>query len=100
MDSIDPNSVPINPPEHRGTRHGENKFRKTNELYWIETHSQHPLTRGYPGKGRCRCVDPGAIVEEKFQHQYPIFKKREMRTQNNSESLVHINVCRKPKSTV
>jgi len=29
-----------------------------------------------------------------------IFKKRVMRSQNNSDSLVHINVRRKPKSTV
>jgi predicted O-linked N-acetylglucosamine transferase (SPINDLY family) len=45
-------------------------------------------------------VDPGANVEEKFSINHPIFKKREMRTQNNSQSLVHTNVRKKPKPTV
>jgi len=34
-----------------------------------------PLTRGCLGKGQSRRVDPGANVEEKFQHQSPDFQK-------------------------
>jgi len=38
--------------------------------------------------------------KKNFSINHPIFKKRGMRTQNNSESLIHINVRRKPRSTV
>jgi len=34
-----------------------------------------PLTGECLGKDRCRCVDPGAIVEEKYQHPSPDFQK-------------------------
>jgi hypothetical protein len=43
---------------------------------WGSTAPAHsPLNRGCLGKGRCGCVDPGAIVEEKFHHQSPDFQK-------------------------
>jgi hypothetical protein len=43
---------------------------------WGATSPAHsPLTRECLGKGRCRCVDPGAIVKEKSQHQSPDFQK-------------------------
>jgi hypothetical protein len=38
--------------------------------------------------------------KKNFSINQPIFKKRGMPTQNNSEALVHINVRRKPKPTV
>jgi len=38
--------------------------------------------------------------KKNFSINHPIFKKRGMTTQNTSESLVHINVRKKPKSTV
>jgi len=38
--------------------------------------------------------------KKNFSINHPIFKKRGMATQNNSESLVHINVRKKLKSTV
>jgi hypothetical protein len=50
--------------------------------------------------GPCCCVDPGAIVEGKSQHQSADFQKARDANLNNSESLAHINVQRKPKSTV
>jgi hypothetical protein len=42
----------------------------------------------------------GQLWKKNFTINHPIFKKRRMPTQNNSESLVHINVRRKPKPTV
>jgi hypothetical protein len=37
--------------------------------------AQSPSRGGCLGKGPCQIVDPGAIVEEKFQHQSPDFQK-------------------------
>jgi len=42
----------------------------------------------------------GQLWKKNFTINHPIFKKRGMPTQTNSESLVHINVRRKPKPTV
>ena len=43
---------------------------------WGSTPPAHsPLNRGCLGKGHSHCVDPGAIVEEKFQHQSLDFQK-------------------------
>jgi hypothetical protein len=38
--------------------------------------------------------------KKNFSINHPIFKKRGMATQNNSESLVHTNVRKKSKPTV
>jgi hypothetical protein len=37
--------------------------------------AQKPLTGGCLGKGQSHCVDPGANVEEQFQHQSPDLQK-------------------------
>jgi hypothetical protein len=62
MDWINLDSVKENPQSHH------NSWRST-----APAHS--PLTGGCLGKGRCGCVDPGAIVEEKFHHQSPDIQK-------------------------
>ena len=62
MDWINLASVKDNPHRHHNS--------------WGSTAPAHsPLTGGCLGKGRCGCVDPGANVEEKFQHQPPDFQK-------------------------
>jgi hypothetical protein len=62
MDSIDLDSVKENAHRHQNS--------------WGSTSPAHSsLTGGCLGKGRCRCVDPGANVEEKFQHPSPDFQK-------------------------
>ena len=65
-----------------------------------------PLAQS-PSKGGCvqvrvpaRSLILGQMWKKNFSIHQPIFKKRGMPTQNNSESLVHINVRRKPKPTV
>lgn len=65
-----------------------------------------PLAQS-PSKGGCvqvrvpaRSLILGQMWKKNFSINQPIFKKRGMPTQNNSESLVHINVRRKPKPTV
>jgi len=40
------------------------------------------------------------LWKKNFGFNYPIFKKPLMQNQNNSYSLVHINLRRQPKSTV
>jgi hypothetical protein len=62
--------------------------------------AQHPLT----GDGWIR-VDATALIlghlwKKNFSFNHPIFKKRLMRNQNNSYSLVHINLRKRPKSIV
>jgi len=62
MDWINLASVKENPHSHHNS--------------WGSTAPAHsPLTGGCLSKGRCGCVDPGAIVEEKFHHQSPDFQK-------------------------
>lgn len=65
-----------------------------------------PLAQS-PSKGGCvqvrvraRSLILGQMWKKNFSINQPIFKKRGLPTQNNSESLVHINVRRKPKPTV
>jgi len=43
---------------------------------------------------------PGQLWKENFSIHQPIFKKHGIVSQNNTESLVHINVQRKAKPTV
>jgi hypothetical protein len=61
--------------EHRETRHGENKIRKTTGLYCIEITDPKPIGGGCPGKGPGQIVDPGATVEESFKPDQPDFHK-------------------------
>jgi hypothetical protein len=42
----------------------------------------------------------GQLWKKNLSINHPIFKKRGIVSQNNTESLVHINVQRKPKPTV
>jgi len=75
LDSIDLNTVLINPPcfEKLDTVNG--KFKRQQNSTEAKPKAHCPLTGECPGKGRRRCVDPGAIVEEKFQLQLPDFQK-------------------------
>jgi hypothetical protein len=75
MDWIDLNTVLINPPcfEKLDTVNG--KFKRQQNSTEAKPKAHCPLTGECPGKGRRRCVDPGAIVEEKFQLQLPDFQK-------------------------
>ena len=41
----------------------------------LKTLAQSPSRGGCPGQGRCRSVDPGANVEEIFNHPKPDFQK-------------------------
>jgi len=75
MDSIDLNSVLINPPNIEKLDTVKGKSERQRNAAGSKPMAQHPLTGGCPGKGRCHCVDPGAIVEEKFYHQSPDFQK-------------------------
>jgi len=62
MDWIDLNSVKENPERHQNS-------------WGSKSSAPNPSTAGCLGKGRCGCVDPGAIVEEKFNHRSPNFQK-------------------------
>jgi len=75
LDSIDLNTVLINPPcfEKLDTVNG--KFKRQQNSTEAKPKAHYPLTGGCPGKGRCHCVGPGAFVEEKFQLQLPDFQK-------------------------
>jgi len=42
----------------------------------------------------------GQLWKKNLSINHPIFKKRGILSQNNTESLLHINVQRKPKPTV
>jgi len=75
MDSIDLNSVPINPPSIEKLDTVKTKSETPQNSTGSKSTAQHPLMGGCLGKGHSHCVDPGAIVEEKFQHQSPDFQK-------------------------
>jgi len=75
MDSIDLNSVPINPPSIEKLDTVKTKSERPQNSTGSKSTAQHPLRGGCLGKGRCHCVDPGANVEEKFQHQSLDFQK-------------------------
>ena len=81
------------------SRQRESKITRANKtLGEPKSLAHNPLTGGCPGKGRCHCVDPGANVEEKFQHQSPDFQKTTgCQTKTTTTCLVHINLWRKPK---
>jgi len=59
-----------------------------------------PLTRGCLVRVDATALILGQLWKENFSINHPIFKKRGMRTQNNSDSFVPIKVWTKPKSTV
>jgi len=75
MDSIDLNSVPINPPNIEKLDTVKRKSERPPNSTGSKPTAQHPLTGACLGKGHRHCVDPGAIVEEKFHHQSPDFQK-------------------------
>ena len=75
MDWIDLNTVLINPPCFEKLDTGNGKFKRQQNSTEAKPKAHCPLTGECPGKGRRRCVDPGAIVEEKFQLQLPDFQK-------------------------
>jgi len=75
MDSIDLNSVPINPPSIEKLGTVKTKSERPQNSTGSESTAQHPLTGGCLGKGHSHCVDPGANVEEKIHHQSPDFQK-------------------------
>jgi hypothetical protein len=84
LDSIDLNTVLINPPcfEKLDTVNG--KFKRQQNSTEAKPKAHCPLTGECPGKGRCHCVDPGAFVEEKFSFNYPIFKKPLIKTKTTA----------------
>ena len=51
------------------------KSRRQQNSWRPQPRAHGPLTGGCPGKGRCHCVDPGAIVEEIFKPDQPDFQK-------------------------
>ena len=75
MDWIDLNTVLIDPPYFEKLDTGNGKFKRQQNSTEAKPKAHYPLTRECLGKGRCRCVDPGAFVEEKSQHQSPDFQK-------------------------
>jgi hypothetical protein len=75
MDSMDLNSVPIHSPSIEKLDTVKTKSERPQNSTGSKPTAQHPLRGGCLGKGHSHCVDPGAIVEEKFQHQSPDFQK-------------------------
>jgi putative transposase len=62
------------------------KTREKRKVYWAEKQKigQQPVNGGYPGKGRCEIVDPGANVEAVFQKQQPDSHNESPTTNNDS----------------
>lgn len=75
MDSIDLNSVPINPPSIEKLDTVRRNSARPQNSTGSKSTAQHPLRGGCLGKGHSHFVDPRAIVEEKFQDQSPDFQK-------------------------
>jgi len=75
MDSIDLNSVPINPPSIEKLDTVKTKSETPQNSTRSKSTAQHPLRGECLGKGHSHFVDPGANVEEKFQDQSPDFQK-------------------------
>ena len=75
MDSIDLDSVLINPPSIEKLDTVKTKSARPQNTNGSTSTAQHPLTGGCLGKGHCHCVDPGAIVEETFNPNPPDFQK-------------------------
>jgi hypothetical protein len=75
MEPVNLNSVPIDPPSiEKLDTVKRNSARPQNSTASKST-AQHPLMGGCLVKGHSHCVDPGAIVEEKFHHQSLDFQK-------------------------
>jgi hypothetical protein len=75
MDSIDLDSVLINHPFIEKLDTVQTKSARPQNSTGSKSTVQHRLTGGCLGKGHCHCVDPGAIVEEKFHHPSTHFQK-------------------------
>jgi len=75
MDWIDLDSVPIDPPSIEKLDKVKRQCERPQNSTASKSTAQHPLMGGCLGKGHSHFVDPGAIVEEKFQHQSPDFQK-------------------------
>ena len=73
------------------------KSRRQQNSWRPQPRAHGPLSGGCRGKGRCHCVDPGAIVEEIVKPYQPDFQKATDANQNNHDSLVHFNVWRQPR---
>jgi len=75
MDSIDLNSVPINPPSIEKLDTVKTKSETPQNSTGSKSTDQQPLMGGCLGKGQHHFVDPGANVEEKNQDQSLDFQK-------------------------
>jgi len=75
MDSIDLDIVLINPPSIEKLDTVKANTQRHQNSWGLKSPAPNPSTGECLGKGRCRCVDPGAIVEEKYHHPSPHFQK-------------------------
>ena len=75
MDSIDLNSVPIDPPSIEKLDTVKTKSERPQNSTASKSTAQRLLMGGCLGKGHSHCVDPGAIVKEVFKPDQPDFQK-------------------------
>src|SRR5512134_233465 len=96
MDSMDLNSVPINSPSIEKLDTVKTKSVRPQDSTGSKLLTQSPSGGGCPVQVRVppRSLILGQLWKKVLSPINRILKKRGMPTQNNSESLVHINVRR------
>jgi hypothetical protein len=73
MEPVDLNSMVTNP---HGLKELDIKENPRDDRSFLDrNHWPSPSRGGYPGKGPCEIVDPGANVEEIFSHHQPDSQK-------------------------
>lgn len=100
MDSMDLSSVPINSPNIEKLDTVKTKSERPQDSTGSKLLTQSPSGGDVQVRVPARSLILGQLWKKVLSPINRILKKRGMPTQNNSESLVHINVRRKPKPTV